>query len=360
MSGHQAGHGARHGHGQGHRESAGHGGGKHPVLVAYEGPDRRTSPRYPVDCVVTVAPLTGAARVMGHLVDLSMGGCRLVTDHVVMITIRMRVELLFELRGIPFRIVGVSQGTRGGKYYAIKFQEMTERKRGELRELLSELAEEHARKEAEARLEMPEVLPVAVNEAAAKPDVEVPVAAVVEAAVPVATVVAEPERVPEVLEAAVVEGAADVEAAKVSEGAAEVVVPEAKKAAGVAMEVKNLRAFNRHNIDTSAKLLLVNTGISMASRILDLSLGGCKLRTNDRFSVGIYVRVEAEFYLHGLPFRLGGVSQVILDRHTIGIRFLDMSERKREQLKELIVEIGEAEALRPSVDEAPAEAVAAG
>ena len=350
MSGHQAGHGARHGHGVGHGDGAKHGSGKHPVPAVYEGPDRRMFSRYPVDCVVTVIPLTGAARVMGHLVDLSMGGCRLVTDHVVMITIRMRVELLFELRGIQFRIVGVSQGTRGGKYYAIKFQEMTERKRGELRELLAELEEECARK------------------AAAAPTVDVAFATRVmaEAAVPVGQPTAEQDIEPVAVSESVVEVllpvprvvALEVEKAAAPEVAA--VVAEVGKSEPTALEVKNLRSFNRHNVDTSAKLLLVNTGISMASRIQDLSLGGCKLRTHDRFSVGIYVRVETEFYLHGLPFRLGGVSQVILDRHTIGIRFLDMSERKREQLKELIVEIAAAEALRPSVDEAPAEVAAAG
>ncbi len=356
MSGHHRGHGAGHGaghgtgHGSGHGHGVSHGKAKDGVPAPYEGPDRRAYPRYPADCVVTVIPLTGAARVMGHLVDLSMGGCRLVTDHVVMITIRMRVELLFELRGIQFRIVGVSQGTRGGKYYAIKFQEMTERKRGELRELLAEIAEESARKAAEGPAER-------VGHQAEQAE---EVAAVVDEAVPgvVAESVAEPVFVP--VRVAATMPQAEVAAVKEAEPVPAVMAAAVEKAEPTALEVKNLRACNRHNVDTSAKLLLVNTGISMASRIQDLSLGGCKLRTNDRFSVGIYVRVETEFYLRGLPFRLGGVSQVILDRHTIGVRFLDMSERKREQLKELIQEIAEAEALRPSVDEAPAEAVAAG
>jgi c-di-GMP-binding flagellar brake protein YcgR len=105
------------------------------------------------------------------------------------------------------------------------------------------------------------------------------------------------------------------------------------------------RSHSRHAVDTSARLLLINSRISMAGRILNLSLGGCRIRTEEQFNVGIYIRVEAEFRLHGLPFRVGGVSQAILDRNTIGVRFLDMSERRREQLKELIAEITEAEAL---------------
>ncbi len=75
-----------------------------------------------------------------------------------------------------------------------------------------------------------------------------------------------------------------------------------------------------------------------------MSLGGCRICTDDRFPVGIYTRVETEFYIEGLPFRLGGVVQQIYDRKTIGIRFLDLSERKRQQVQELIAEIADARA----------------
>jgi hypothetical protein len=49
--------------------------------------------------------------------------------------------------------------------------------------------------------------------------------------------------------------------------------------------------------------------------------------------------VETEFRIEGLPFRLGGVTQAIYDPFNVGIRFLDMSERKLEQLLQLIDEI---------------------
>ena len=43
----------------------------------------------------------------------------------------------------------------------------------------------------------------------------------------------------------------------------------------------------------------------------------------------------------GISFRLGGVIQAVhdRDRFNVGIRFLEMSERKREQLAQLIEEI---------------------
>jgi len=48
-----------------------------------------------------------------------------------------------------------------------------------------------------------------------------------------------------------------------------------------------------------------------------------------------------------LPFRLGGVIQAIHDRNTVGIRFLDLSERKRKQVLELIGEIEQLRATHP-------------
>jgi hypothetical protein len=51
--------------------------------------------------------------------------------------------------------------------------------------------------------------------------------------------------------------------------------------------------------------------------------------------------VETQFRLDGLPFRLAGVTQAIYDPFNVGIRFLDLSERMREQLAQLIEEIKE-------------------
>ena len=103
------------------------------------------------------------------------------------------------------------------------------------------------------------------------------------------------------------------------------------------------RQQSRHEVDTTATILLVNVGSTLRGRILDLSLTGCRIRTDEHFPVGIYTRVETEFRYQGLPFRLGGVIQAIHDRNTVGIRFLDLSQRKREQVLELI---GEIDAMR--------------
>lgn len=95
----------------------------------------------------------------------------------------------------------------------------------------------------------------------------------------------------------------------------------------------------RQGVDTRAVIRLVNLAADVHGRILDISTGGCHIRTDRRFPVGIFRRVETEFRIEGLPFRLAGVTQAIYDPFNVGIRFLDMSERKREQLLQLIDEI---------------------
>jgi hypothetical protein len=107
------------------------------------------------------------------------------------------------------------------------------------------------------------------------------------------------------------------------------------------------RTQRRHCVDTTATILFIDVGARAHGRIMDLSMSGCRIRTDERFPVGIYRRIETEFRLDGLPFRLGGVVQSLHDRHTVGIRFLDLSQRKQGQLAELIEEI---DAARQSAD----------
>ncbi len=95
----------------------------------------------------------------------------------------------------------------------------------------------------------------------------------------------------------------------------------------------------RHEVETNAVIRLINLAVDVQGRILDVSNGGCHIRTERRFPVGVFRRVEVEFRIDGLPFRLGGVTQAIYDPFNVGIRFLDLSDRKREQLLHLIEEI---------------------
>ena len=101
------------------------------------------------------------------------------------------------------------------------------------------------------------------------------------------------------------------------------------------------RRERRHPVDTGAVIRLIDLGAKVEGRILDVSMGGCRIRTNLPFPLGVFRRVETQFRLDGLPFRLAGVTQAIYDPFNVGIRFLDLSERMREQLAQLIEEIKE-------------------
>jgi hypothetical protein len=104
-------------------------------------------------------------------------------------------------------------------------------------------------------------------------------------------------------------------------------------------ERQDRRQESRFTVHGEAGLILVKSGSRMVARILDLSRSGCRLRTEQCFMPGIFVRVEVEFHLRGNTFRVAGVSQSIHDRNTVGIRFLDVSPRWREKLQELIEEV---------------------
>lgn len=299
------------------------------------GSERRAYPRHAVDCPVTVLSVSGSMHIQGRLSDLSLGGCLVAAEQRYTAGIQVRIEVQFQLRGIAFRIVGVTVGSRETKRFAVRFLDMPARRRQELSEMLEEVAATNAAKALEASKPKQEVISVVIEERVRVPEAIPKAKSISEPAIQPSTssissdpgqVVPPPKAIPSELQSALPER------------------PQALPAA----TARERRAQGRHAVDTSAKLLLVKTAISMPGRILNLSMGGCRIRTEERFNVGIYVRVEAEFYLHGLPFRVGGVSQAILDKNTIGVRFLDMSERRREQLAELIAEIAEAAALEPA------------
>ena len=335
-------------------------GRKEPIPAPQErGAERRGAPRFSIDEQVQVHPISGAASLRGRIRDLSAGGCRLEMDTRFLTGAMLRVELQFQVRGIAFRLVGVTAGRRTRESIGIRFVDLNERRRAELVEVLEELAMEQAAAAASA----PTSIENPPNEAEPTP---VPIEA---------DVSIEPERRSDAGEYATIQSSADafrtcstltepeaMETArtsasdKIPANASEpedsslsvhievptLEVPAISANSGASLQARERRAHRRLKVDTRAQLHLVKTGICMHGSIQDLSMAGCRIVTQERFSVGIYVRVETEFYLHGLPFRLGGVSQAIINRNTIGIRFVDMSERKREQLMELISEIREA------------------
>jgi c-di-GMP-binding flagellar brake protein YcgR len=104
---------------------------------------------------------------------------------------------------------------------------------------------------------------------------------------------------------------------------------------------RNRRKNPRHAVDEAGSLQLVHHGSTVACRIIDLSLGGCQVRAENLFLAGPMVRVEVVFKVLGESLRISGVTQWTRQKKWIGIRFLDVSDRKRASLLQLINEIAE-------------------
>jgi hypothetical protein len=283
------------------------------------GPERRTHPRHPVDEDATLLILSQGSPLPCHLLELSLEGCRLRTKAPFLAGIEIRVEVAFRINGIALRFSGVTAWTLDKHVVGVHFVGLTSRRRDELADVLGELAADlasAAKKRAAGEVSDP---PQAKVPATGKPTPE-----------PVLTSVAQPATRQPAIPAP-------------QSSPRPTVPPHAPSPAK-----RDRRTQSRHAVDTSAVILLIKIGSQIPGRIQDLSLGGCRIHTNEPFPVGIYTRVETEFHLEGLPFRLGGVIQAVHDkgRQLVGIRFLDMSERKREQVEQLIQEIDEAEKTR--------------
>jgi c-di-GMP-binding flagellar brake protein YcgR len=102
---------------------------------------------------------------------------------------------------------------------------------------------------------------------------------------------------------------------------------------------RNRRKDPRYTVDGAGSLQLVHQGSTIDCRIIDLSLGGCQIRAEGQFLAGPMVRVEVLFRVLGETLRIAGVTQWTRQKQWIGIRFLDVTERKRTALLQLIHEI---------------------
>jgi hypothetical protein len=308
--------------------------------------ERRLILRFAVDEDGTLLLIAHGARYTCRVLDLSLGGCRISTSESLILGDSVRVELTFKVNGILFRFSGITRWTDGRNMIGVEFATVSARRRDELAEILSEIeaviAASAAREEAEEALRLQEgTQPLLLDQELQRRQDEQ------------AGEREEQDAFRKLTEKENQRRQAEREALQLAvqfrSAAATPLVPERielESAAPTAPPAKpasrERRTSERHEVDTSAVIHLINIASRQPGRIIDLSLGGCRIKTNDRFPVGIYTRCETEFHLEGLPFRLGGVVQAIHNGKIVGIRFLDMSLRKREQLEQLIVEIEES------------------
>ena len=113
---------------------------------------------------------------------------------------------------------------------------------------------------------------------------------------------------------------------------------------GTEDQAKDRRNRLRLTVDEDFSLMLVGHGLPLQGRILDLSQEGCRLSTRERFTAGAKMQVEMAFSVNGVAFRIRGLVQWTDSEHLMGIRFLELTPRRREQLAEVISDLDAAAA----------------
>lgn len=291
-----------------------------PYPHTTELPERREHPRYEVDAAATVYSV-GSSPVQSRVIELSRIGCRVKTAQPLHLPAQARVEISFNVRGIAFRLPGVTEWSDDHHLFGVQFTALSPRREGELVELLHELEIEEAARAAKK---------------AAPPEPPAQLQSATLFALKKGTTADQfPKDTPEGEDQPAAESSAPS-----AEGEADQTIPfpapdEPRP------QRRERRQQKRHSVNSRATVYLINLRSQREGLIMDVSLSGCRIRTDEQFPVGIYRRVEVGFVLDGLPFRLAGVTQSVHNRFTVGIRFLDISERKREQLQFVIDEIEE-------------------
>jgi hypothetical protein len=298
---------------------------------AGEGRERRAHPRYPVDVCAALLLVNHGRSIAGQMIEVSESGCRLRTPFPFTAGIKTQVEIAFRIHGRAFRFDGVVEWAQA-RHVGVRFVDVPLRRRLELFDLLLE-SEADLAAQAAAKVFAAQPLSKSPSRTGAQPahnptDRKTKIQPFAESA--------QPGKLPH--------AGSDPQM-----NATRQPLPEQTDSASSSSHVQHQashRGYDRRTqtrvaVDTSVDMILIHVGCRLPGRIQDMSVGGCRIHTDEPFPVGIFTRVETEFRLQGLPFRLIGVIQAVHDqqRQIVGVRFLDMSARKREQVEQLIKEI---------------------
>jgi len=85
------------------------------------------------------------------IVDLSVEGCLLVFQKRQSLSNNLKVELIFEVNHLPFRVRGQVRGIRSSKMVGLQFIQLNGRVRRELEALIEELKEDIIKRLAELK-----------------------------------------------------------------------------------------------------------------------------------------------------------------------------------------------------------------
>jgi hypothetical protein len=96
----------------------------------------------------TLRFLRDGAHIFCDIVDLRMGGCCILTSDRFGTDLHARVEVCFQMCGLPFQLLGEIKAIKDTASIEVEFLEMSRRKQEELAEVIEELRERaHANKQ---------------------------------------------------------------------------------------------------------------------------------------------------------------------------------------------------------------------
>ncbi len=277
--------------------------------------DRRVDERFELNAPGGCLNYRGA-KFPCLIVDVSLSGCCVRTEHPFLPGNLANVEVVLPILGMVLRMVGTTQWVTRENLIGIRFLHASARSKNQLAGLLTGLADKEAVEEVQAA-----------------------VAAAAESKTSVLAV-----EFPEVwlqnLKRDQTSGHNQTSGeGSIQEDPPPATQPVEKPAKGGEGKAGWDAAQDVKAGNWPAILQILKDGSLLHGAIVGLSLDVCRFRAAERFLAGIHIRVEVDFQMCGLPFRLSGVTEDIHDQHTIDLRFLDLSYRKRAELAELIAEL---------------------
>lgn len=101
--------------------------------------ERRAHPRFAVAADADLLLVEHGLTLRGQILDLSLEGCRILTDKPLPDAMRARVEVTFRINGMPFRLGGNIQRSNGCEL-GLRFAGLSPHRQQEWVEVVTEVA----------------------------------------------------------------------------------------------------------------------------------------------------------------------------------------------------------------------------
>jgi c-di-GMP-binding flagellar brake protein YcgR len=106
------------------------------------------------------------------------------------------------------------------------------------------------------------------------------------------------------------------------------------------------RAHRRWKCTGPAEVRVYPEGSKASGSLVDLSLHGCCVQLGAPLDAGAFARVEVLFSVKGNTLQLAGVIRHREDNLRAGIEFTNVSVRKQEEIKSVVIDLLETQQLQ--------------